>query len=321
MHALAVATVLGLVAGAANAANRIDLHRQDVQRLNAQYKAANLGIATMAHERHAQLLRLDPESRLVLLTRHSDHGVRNTRYQQTFRGVPIFGEQVIVSEDGHGNVRALFGRKTDGLASEVPSTRARLTSAQALAIGKHAGLGSRAASLVSRNEKSEPKIFIDDNGRAHLAYLVSFFADAPRGGSPTRPFVIIDANSGMVLKQWDNLQNALIGTGPGGNAKTGQYEYGTDFGYNDVAQSGTTCTMNNANVKSVNLAGATSEAGKPAFSYTCPRNTVQGHQRRVLADQRCALLRQRRLQHVPGVPGRAAALVPADDGGALRHQS
>src|SRR5687768_124456 len=275
MHALVVATALGLAAGAANAADRIDLHRQDIQRLNAQYKAAPLGVAAMAHERHARLLRLDPESRLVLLTRNSDHGVRNTRYQQTFRGVPIFGEHVVVSEDANGNVRALFGRKADGLASELPSTRARLASAQALAIGKRAGMGSRAASMVTRNEKSEPKIFIDEHGRAHLAYLVSFFADAPRGGSPTRPFVIVDANNGTVLKQWDNLQHALIGTGPGGNLKTGQYEYGVDFGYNDVAQSGTTCTMNNANVKSVNLAGSTSEAGKPAFSYTCPRNTFK----------------------------------------------
>ena len=155
MHALAVATVLGLAAGAANAADRIDLHRQDIQRLNAQYKAANLGGATMAHERHAQLLRLDPESRLVLMTRNSDHGVRNTRYQQTFRGVPIFGEQVIVSEDGNGNVRALFGRKADGLASELPSTRRQA--------GQRAGPGHRqarrawAAALLpwsTRNEKS-----------------------------------------------------------------------------------------------------------------------------------------------------------------------
>jgi vibriolysin len=76
-----------------------------------------------------------------------------------------------------------------------------------------------------------------------------------------------------VLKQWDNLQHALVGTGPGGNAKTGQYEYGTNFGFMDVTQSGTTCTMNNTNVKTVNLNGGTS--GTTAFSYTCPRNTVK----------------------------------------------
>jgi len=273
MHGLAVATALGLAAGAATAADRIDLHRQDIHQLGAQYKAANNGVAAMAHERHEQLLQLDPESRLVLLNRNTDHGVRNTRYQQTFRGIPVFGEQVVVSEDGNGNVRTLFGRKVEGLASELPATKAKLDKAQAMAIGKRAGLGVRAASLVTRSEKSEQMIFIDDNGRAHLAYVVSYFADAAKGGSPTRPFVIVDANSGAVLKQWDNLQHALIGTGPGGNQKTAQYEYGTDFGFNDVAQSGTTCTMNNANVKSVNLNHGTS--GSTAFSYTCPRNTFK----------------------------------------------
>ena len=53
MHVLAVATLFGLVAGTASAANRVDLHRQDVHRLNAQYQAADAGRTTMAHERHA----------------------------------------------------------------------------------------------------------------------------------------------------------------------------------------------------------------------------------------------------------------------------
>jgi len=274
LQVLAAATTLAL-AGGASAAGRVDLHRQDINQLNAQYKSAvaSSGIAAMAHSRHEQLLQLDPESRLVLKSRNTDYGVRNTRYQQTFRGIPVFGEQVVVSEDGNGNVRTLFGRKVEGLASELPATKAKLDKAQALAIGKQAGMGVRAAALVTRNEKSEQMIFIDDNGRAHLAYVVSYFADAAQGGSPTRPFVIVDANSGRVLKQWDNLQHALVGTGPGGNQKTGQYEYGTDFGFNDVAQSGTTCTMNNTNVKTVNLNGATT--GSTAFSYTCPRNTVK----------------------------------------------
>ncbi|MEP6633843.1 MAG: M4 family metallopeptidase, partial [Luteimonas sp.] len=88
-------------------------------------------------------------------------------------------------------------------------------------------------------------------------------------------FVIVDAQTGRVLKQWEGLTHAAIGTGPGGNAKTGQYEWGSGgrYGFLDVTQSGTTCTMNNATVKSVNLNGGTS--GTTAFSYTCPRNTYK----------------------------------------------
>src|SRR3546814_15019374 len=76
-----------------------------------------------------------------------------------------------------------------------------------------------------------------------------------------------------ILRQYDNLQNAEIGTGPGGNQKTGQYEYGTDYGFLDVAQSGSTCTMDNSVVKTVNLNHGTS--GSTACSYSCPRNTVK----------------------------------------------
>src|SRR3546814_12210839 len=51
------------------------------------------------------------------------------------------------------------------------------------------------------------------------------------------------------------------------------YEYGTDYGYLDVAQGGSTCTMDNSVVKTVNLNHGTS--GSTAFSYSCPRNTVK----------------------------------------------
>ena len=260
------------VAGGAFAAERVELHQQDLPALKQQQQniIARQGAARMDHARHAQLLQLDAESRLVLIKRTSDNGVRNHRYQQTYRGVPIFGEHVIVSEDGRGNPRALFGRKVTDLAADVRSVRTRLGSSQALAIGKRATLGTR--SLIE-NQKSELKIYVDDAGRGHLAYLVSYYADKVGGGAPTRPFIIVDANSGKVLKQWENLQYALVGTGPGGNTKTGQYEYGTTFGFNDVEVSGANCTMNNANVKTVNLNHATS--GTTAWVYPCPRNTVK----------------------------------------------
>ena len=61
----------------------------------------------MAHRRHELALGLDGESRLPLLDRKTDPGVRNQRYQQTFRGLPVFGEHVVVNEDESGNVRTL----------------------------------------------------------------------------------------------------------------------------------------------------------------------------------------------------------------------
>ena len=218
----AAATALALVAAGASAADRSDLHREDMVRVKQSNAAiAKSGTVSMAHSRHAQALGLDADSRLFLLDRKTDRGVRNHRYQQTFRGLPIFGEHVIVNEDVNGNVSTLFGQKVDGLAAEIPAGRPRLSNSRALAIGKSAGLGNRVGFMRTTAEKSELMIHIDDNGRARKAYVVSFFADTARGGAPTRPTVIVDADSGRILQQFDNLQHALVGTGPGGNNKTG----------------------------------------------------------------------------------------------------
>jgi len=274
MCLLATAAMLALFALGAKGATRSDLHQQDIATIK-QSNAAIIasGSVDMVHSRHEQALGLDADSRLLLLDRATDLGVRNHRYQQTFRGLPIFGEHVVVNEDTSGNISTLFGHKVDGLASEIPVGKPRLDRKRAIAIGKSAGLGNRLGFMAITAEKSELMIYVDDIGRARKSYVVSFFADTRNGGTPTQPLVIVDADSGRVLKQWDNLQSALIGTGPGGNAKTGQYEYGTNFGFMDVAQSGSTCTMTNANVKTVNLNHGTS--GTTSFSYTCPRNTVK----------------------------------------------
>lgn len=268
---------IAVCAASAQAATRTNLNKQDVSQLQAQYAAAvqRLGAVPALAERHAELVGLDPRSTLKLVRSRTDRsGAKHYRYQQVYDGLPVFGEQIVVGEDKDGNVRTLFGRRIDGLASEIPlNASVRLSGAQALAAAKTRALGKQALTQKIEREKSEKMIFVDEAGRAHVAYVVSFFADSPTGGDPSRPMVILDAQTGRVLKQWDALTHAEVGTGPGGNAKTGQYEYGTDFGYLDVSQSGSTCTMNNTNVKTVNLNGGTS--GSTAFSYSCPRNTVK----------------------------------------------
>ena len=278
LNSLAAAIALSLVATGAQAAGKMDLQKQDLNKLKQQYNAsvaAKGGVAPMTHGRHAQFIGAGADTHLLMKVQRKDPGVRNYRYTQTFRGIPIFGEGLVVSEDSDGNVRAMFGNMITGLEQDIASTTPRLSKANALVAGKRAGLGNGVSGMLTRNEKSELVIFVDDKGRGQLAYYIDFFADSATGGRPTRPSVIIDANSGRVLKQWENLQHALVGTGPGGNAKTGQYEYGTDFGYLDVAQSGTTCTMNSTNVKTVNLNNASTTTSTTAFSYTCPRNTVK----------------------------------------------
>ena len=217
------ASLLLATAGSASAAQFIDLHQANVAQVaqkNATLARANVG--GMVHSRHARALGFDRQSRLLMVDRDSSLGVRTYRYQQTFQGLPVFGEHVVVSEDAGGNVRALFGRSVAGLASEISAAAPRVNKARAFSIARSAGLGLRQGFMQISDAKTELMIHIDDFGTARKAYVVSYFADTVEGGSPTRPFVVVDANNGRVITQWENLQHALVGTGPGGNQETGQ---------------------------------------------------------------------------------------------------
>jgi Zn-dependent metalloprotease len=100
------------------AAGRQNLQHADLAQMQARYSSfvATKGVPSMAHTRHERLLDMDSESRLLLTKRHSDFGKRNTRYEQTFRGIPVYGENIIVSENAMtGRVEALFGRMVTGL--------------------------------------------------------------------------------------------------------------------------------------------------------------------------------------------------------------
>ena len=270
---------LALAMASAQAATRADLHDQNVSLLNSQYKlaAAQGGMPAQASARHAELLGLEPESALKLIDSNTDKdGTVHLRYQQTFRGVPVWGEHVVVSEDKAGNLKNLFGRAVGGLAAELPvNAAAGIDRGRALALAKGHALGATLNSHRIENEHAQQMIYLGEDKHARLAWVVDFFADTAAGGQPSRPFTILDAHSGKVLQSWEGLTTSLTGTGPGGNTKTGQYEWGSGgkYGFLDVGVSGTTCTMNNTNVKSVNLNGATT--GTTAFTYTCPRNTYK----------------------------------------------
>ena len=267
-----------MFAVSASAATLVDLHDQDTKVATIAYRsvAKAFGTASTPNQRHAELLGLDAGSGLNQLAVVTDaDGTRHYRYQQTYLGVPVWGEHVVLSENKFGDVSNLFGRQVEGFASDLASTTPALSSSKALATAKLAAIGSARNGFVVEREKSDLMIFVDDDSKARLVYVVEFFADKVGGGEPRRPFTIVDAQTGEILKQWEGLSTAQVGTGPGGNAKTGQYEYGSGgvYGYLDVTQSGSTCTMNNSSVKTVNLNGGTS--GTTAFSYTCPRNTTK----------------------------------------------
>ncbi len=231
---------------------------------------ASQGVLTASVPR----LRMGAETSWEEMRRRLDrHGQLSVRYQQNFRNLPVWGRQVILVSQ-NGKIR-VHGSMAAGLEQAVPTTTPVFGTAEALARARayernSAGAGAP-VHYIYQNEKARLVIYLDDHRRPHLAYAVSYFADAPGGGHPTRPYVILDASSGAVLQRWEGLTDAKVGTGPGGNLKTGQYEYGVDYDYLDVAVAGGMCTMDNAAVKTVDLAHGLS--GSTAYSFPAYRNT------------------------------------------------
>ncbi|MDT9002217.1 M4 family metallopeptidase [Paucibacter sp. APW11] len=222
----------------------------------AQGAAASLGLAT---------------DELVELRRQIyENGRTVIRHEQRYKGVPVFGEAVVEHRDAKGLTAAstYHGAIIRDLAQDLGTARPALSEQAVLQLAK-----GRSTAALTENEQAKLYVKLDGKGIAHLVYLVSFLTSNAKG-EPSRPHYIMDANSGEVLQRWEGLNHALIGTGPGGNQKTGQYEYGSNGKpFLDVTQSGSTCKLDSTNVTTVNLNGGTS--GSTAHSFTCPRNTVK----------------------------------------------
>ena len=206
-------------------------------------------------------------------------GTVKKRYQQFFNNVPVYGYSIVATQGVNGELLEVSGAIVRDIAKDIKSTKAAISTQQAIDLLVKT---NRHGTFVLENQSAELMIKID-SGTPRLVYKTSYFSAAD--GKPTRPMAFIDANSGEIIETWQGLNQAKTGevstdisvsfaaTGPGGNEKTGKYYYGSDFGTLDVSESGGTCTMENANVKTINMKnryffGRT-------HSFTCPENTYQ----------------------------------------------
>ncbi len=206
------------------------------------------------------------------------NGTTVEKFQQQYQGVPVWGDN-IVRRQSAGIVASatVQGQFIDGISNDISSVAPRfdgksiLEHAMTEKILQTQGLQPSKASLQAYLASAQNKQFklwvrLNDNDEAQLVYLVSW---VEYGDQPSRPHMFIDAQTGVVLDQWDGLAHRDA-TGPGGNEKTGQYIYGTDFPPLNVDNN---CRMDSPNVETVNMNNSTS--GGSVFSFTCPENTYK----------------------------------------------
>ncbi|ASM52291.1 vibriolysin [Pseudoalteromonas espejiana DSM 9414] len=249
----------------------------DAVAANKKYLNQQTAINTLVQSNSASILSTSPKDLIGLSVRNelvvlkeftSNNGEVTRRYQQTYQGLPVIGDTLSLTFK-NGMLKKAHGAAVYDIEGDINDVSAKLSAKQAMLQSQNVGVAAKTIGLKKHNEKSRLAIWVDQQSKAHLVYEVSYVT---YGKSPSRPYQIIDANSGEVLFSFDNLQHADA-TGPGGNLKTGKYIYGTDFDSLDVSQSGNNCTMNNSNVRTINLNGGTS--GTSAYSFTCPENTFK----------------------------------------------
>ena len=238
------------------AAERIDLAA-------LSFAEAHTASATTTSYDTAAILGLTAQELMATRRRTYASGATVTRFQQYHFGVPVWGEVVVENRSRNQSQPTLSGTLLRNLANDLPSVKPTYGAADALRLAK---TQSRANGATD-NDQSRLYVRLGENNVAQLIYLVSFvLADTTK---PSRPFYLLDANTGAVLQQWEGIQH-FDASGPGGNRKTGKYEYGKQFGPLVVTDD---CTMRSADVVAVDLNNATS--GVTPFQFACPRNTFK----------------------------------------------
>ncbi|KFZ36807.1 hemagglutinin [Shewanella mangrovi] len=183
------------------------------------------------------------------------------RLHQYYQGVQVYGVSVAADVSAMGVYSKMSGTYLQGLESDLPSVTPQLDKASAIK-------NAMKSQQLTATERSSAKLYIwqdKETGQAHLAYLVDMFVSAPK---VSRPFVVIDANTGAVLKSWEQLTYSQLATGPGGNLKTGEYFYGTDYGDLIVSDS---CQMDNDNVTTLDMNNRTNGSGS-VVQFSCPNS-------------------------------------------------
>jgi len=196
---------------------------------------------------------------------HLPNGKFITRYQQYYQGVPVWGLSAVEERQTHliGTSSRWSGKQLTQIQQDLPSVKPTLSAGQVLEQAR----ALKAGGFETENEMVQLVVRLDARQQAQLVYLVSFVIDGP---TPSRPFFIIDANSGALLKQWEGL-TSLDATGPGGNKKTGQYEYGEKYGFLPVSED---CHMQNDAVSAIDMKNRRSARGAEVFQFSCPRNSA-----------------------------------------------
>ena len=196
--------------------------------------------------RHGSAVGLrDPENELLLLmAKQDDLGQTHVRLDQVYKGVPVFGRQIITHLD-HIAVRKTSGTAFAGV--QGMDTTPKLTEAQAVAAAKSA-LGDSGGSAKEPKAKLVILPARDGSSEATLTYQVQIFVEH-LSKAPERHEYFVNAENGDIVWHFNSLPTGtgyslysgaqyIPTTGSWGNfymqSPTHNYSYTYDYGYGAI---------------------------------------------------------------------------------------
>lgn len=156
---------------------------------------------------------------LRLLTTAPHHA----RYQILFKGLPVWGYQLIFHQQDNQPVW-VTGMNIRGLERTIKTTKGLLSVQQ---------LRKRVLAKAKGSVKwfhHQKVVYLDNQQQAHLAYHMTYYIHTP-DHTLHAPQMLVDADTGQVFKAWDAVHREQWGQGLGGNAfplpyRPGSFQHG-----------------------------------------------------------------------------------------------
>jgi pseudolysin len=179
------------------AATQIDLHRQPAAYLQNK-------INTQMGKMKIEIVRIDVDF----------NGTTHTRIQETYDGIPVWDATGVIHTPKNASRKLTLDANTtmngiiyENLEKDLATTSALKAESAASALQAAKSLFIKKSRLSAAasfgEEKSSPIIFIDENKKAHRAYLTSFLYTT--SSAVHRPTSIVDAVTRQVYKTWEGI--------------------------------------------------------------------------------------------------------------------
>ncbi|MDF1757348.1 MAG: M4 family metallopeptidase [Legionellaceae bacterium] len=225
------------------------------------------------YKEQAQARKTSQNSLRYIKKRTDNKQVHHIRLQQEYLGFPVFGGHAILHKKS-SKVIAMNGVIYESLAEDLGDYPPFSTKHERDTLAKFT---SKFSEQDIQQKEINQIIYIDEQNHALWAYKISVLIDN-NNSIPSKPTVILDANTGVELESFDDIKTSrelIKGIGFGGNQKIGRYQFGNKIAKLDLSRDEYTgiCYMENSDVRVVDMNFQYRGPNTP-MAFTCPYSPI-----------------------------------------------